>query len=513
MSRKLTVNMGLRYEFEVPRTELQDRYSYWDLNATSPISAPGYNLKGVVKFVDDKTASPFDINHNNFGPRLGFAYALNDKTAIRVGAGKFFLLSRATVSGHTGAAFNTDSAVPWSLDSGATRNATLSDPYPQGILTPPGRSLGDMTFIGLGVGTITRQTRNPEMYSWNLSIQRDIGWSSMVEINYTGSRGVHLYSPYTSLSPLAPVYWLGPNAQYTRAQLQAAVPNPFYGIITDPKAVNLNGKTIQQYRLLRNMPQYDGVSGSDPNAADSDYHGLQVKYEKRFSRGLTVLTHYTRSRMIDNASVTDGNLTWLGGTTSFQNPLDLSAERSLSQHDVAHRFVATGDWQLPFGRERRFASGVSRLVDAVIGGWEVSAFFTLQSGFPLQVAQSGGTLWNGTQRPNLIGDAATPGEIHDRLNNYFNQNAFSRPAPDTFGTAPRTLDIRGPRVNMLDAALIKNWRTKGGQRIELRIEAQNARNYPVFSDPATSYGASNFGVINGTKVGPRNVQLGFKYYF
>src|SRR5437870_2307977 len=142
MSRKLTVNMGLRYEFEVPRTELQNRYSYWDLNATSPISVPGYNLKGVVKFVDDKTLSPFDINHNNFGPRFGFAYALNDKTAIRAGAGKFYLLSRATVSGHTGAAFNTDAAVPWSLDSNATRNATLSDPYPQGILTPPGRSLG-----------------------------------------------------------------------------------------------------------------------------------------------------------------------------------------------------------------------------------------------------------------------------------------------------------------------------------------------------------------------------------
>src|SRR2546425_2838857 len=239
MSRKLTVNMGLRYEFEVPRTELQNRYSYWDLNAKSPISVPGNDLKGVVKFVDDTTPSPFDINHNNFGPRLGFAYALNDKTAIRAAAGKFFLLSRATVSGHTGAAFNTDAAVPWSLDSGATRNATLSNPYPQGILTPPGGSLGDMTFIGLGVGTITRQTRNPEIYSWNLSIQRDIGWSSMVEVNYTGSRGVHLYSPYTSLSPLDPTYWLGPNAKYTRAELQAAVhgkiPRIHLGIASLPR--------------------------------------------------------------------------------------------------------------------------------------------------------------------------------------------------------------------------------------------------------------------------------------
>ena len=513
ISRNVTVNMGLRYEYEVPRTEVLDRYSYWDLNAPSPISVPGYDLRGVMKFVDKETPSPFDTNYHNFGPRVGFAYALNEKTSIRAGAGRFFLLSRATVSGHTGAAFNTDAAVPWSLDSGATRNATLSDPYPQGILTPPGNSLGDMTFIGLGVGTVTRKTRNPEMYSWNLSLQREIGWSSMVEVNYTGSRGVHLYSPYTSLSPLDPTYWLGPNAQYTRAELQAAVPNPFYGIITDPKAVNLNGQTIQRYRLLRNMPQYDGVSGSDPNAADSIYHGLQLKYEKRFSKGVTVLTHYTWSKMIDNASVTDGNLTWLGGTTSFQNPLDLSMERSRSQHDVPHRFVATGDWQIPFGRDRHFGGGVNRLVDALIGGWELSALLTLQSGFPLQVNQSGGTLWNGTQRPNLIGDPATSGSIHDRLNNYFDPAAFSRPATDTFGTAPRTLNMRGPGVSILDAALIKSWRVQTSHRFEFRLEAQNVRNHPVFSDPATGYGASNFGVINGTKVGPRNVQLGFKYYF
>src|SRR5258708_25054501 len=142
VSRKLTLNLGLRYEFEIPRTEVLNRYSYWDLNAPSPISVPGYDLKGVMKFVDDKTRSPFDSDHNNFAPRVGFAYALNNKTSIRAGAGIFYVLSRATVSGHTGAAFNTDASVPWSLDSGATRNATLENPYPQGILAPPGSPLG-----------------------------------------------------------------------------------------------------------------------------------------------------------------------------------------------------------------------------------------------------------------------------------------------------------------------------------------------------------------------------------
>ena len=512
ISRKLTLNLGLRYEFEDPRTEVLDRYSYWDLNAKSPISVPGYNLKGVMKFVGGDTRSPFDRDMNNFAPRLGFAYALNNKTSVRAGAGIYYLLSRATVSGHTGAAFNTNANVPWSLDSGATRNASLSDPYPQGILTPPGSALGDSTFLGLGVGTITRQNRNPEMYSWNVSVQREVGWESVLEVNYTASRGVHLYSPYTSLSPLPLQYWYGPNAM-TRSQLQAQVPNPFYGVITDPKAVNLNGPTIQQYRLLRNMPQYDGVSGSDPNTADSFYHALQIKWEKRFSKGFNMLTHYTWSKMIDTASVTDGNLTWLGGSTSMQNPLDYNLERSLSQNDVPHRFVATGVYQLPFGKGKPFGSNIHRWADWAVGGWEVSGFFTLQSGFPLQVTQSGGTLWNGTQRPNLLSDPATSGDVHDRLSGYFNQAAFSRPAPDTFGTAARTLGIRGPAINTLDAALSKSFRVTERQRGEFRFEAQNVRNHPIFSDPPQSYGASNFGVISGTKVGARSVQLGFKYYF
>jgi hypothetical protein len=514
ITRKLTLNLGLRYEFEQPRTEVFNRYSYWDLNAPSPIKVPGYNLNGVMKFVGNgNPSSPFDTDRNNWAPRLGFAYALNDKTSIRAGAGLFYLLSRATVSGHTGAAFNTDATVPWSLDSGATQNATLLNPYPQGILTPPGSAQGDSTFLGLGVGTITRDNHNPQMYSWNLSIQREVGWNSLIEVNYTGSRGVHLYSPYTSLSPLDPMYWLGANAPYTRAQLQAQVTNPFYGIITDPKATNLNGKTIQFYRLLRNMPQYDGVSGSDPNAADSIYHAMQVKYEKRFSSGVTFLAHYTWSKMIDDVSVTDGNLTWLGGTTSLQDPLNFALERSLSQHDVAHRFVLTSDWQIPVGRGRHFARDVNRVVDGFIGGWEVSGFMTLQSGFPLQVSQNGGTLWNGTQRPSLIGDPASSGSIYDRLNGYYNQASFSRPAPDTLGTAPRTLNMRGPAVKSLDGALLKNWRTHESQYIQFRLEASNVLNHPVFSDPPSTYGASNFGVISGTKVGARSVQLGFKYYF
>jgi hypothetical protein len=517
VTRKLTINLGLRYEFDVPRYERYNRYSYWDLDAQSPISVPGYKTKGVFKFVDDNNPSPFDSDRSNWGPRLGFAYALNSKTSIRSGVGIFYSLSRATASGHTGSAFNTNSSVPWTLDSGATRNATLANPYPNDFTYPTGSTLGDKTFMGLGAGTVVRNTAiNPEMYSWNFSIQRDIGFDSIIEVNYTGSRSPHLYNPYTSLTPLDPSYWAQDSTgkvQYTRNQLQAQTPNPFYGVITDARATNLNGRTLQYYRLLRNMPQFDGASGTEPNTADAHYNSLQVKWEKRFSKGVTAMMHYTWSKMIDDISTTSGNLTWLGGTTSEQNPLNLAMEKALSANDIAHRWVATGDWQLPFGRGRQFGTNMNRGLNAILGGWELSGILMLQSGPPLQAVQSGGTLWNGTQRPNLIGDPHTSGSIYDRLSNYVNAAAFSRPVPDAFGSAPRLLNMRGPRVNTLDAALLKSWTVKEGKQLQFRMEATNVRNHPIFGQPDMNYGGSNFGRITGTKVGQRNAQASLKYIF
>lgn len=512
VTRRLTLNLGLRYEFDVPRWELQDRYSYWDLNAPAPFQIPGFlPLNGVLRFVGGDRRSDFKGDYNNFSPRLGFAYALDNKTSIRGAWALLYQLSRATVYGRPTAGFTSNSTPVFSLDSNATLYARLSNPYPDGMVLPPGRAQGDWTLIGLGVGTtVPDWNRNPEYYSWNFSVQREVGWQSLVEVNYTGSRGTHLFVPFTSLSPLDPQYWsLGRNA------LQAFVPNPFFGYIRDSRAVNLNRPTVQLFRLYRPMPHFDGTSSgtAEPPAGSSFYHALQLKWEKRMSHGLTFLGHYTWSKMIDDSSIGSGNYSWLGGSTAMQNPLNRKLEKSLSAHDIAHRAVLSGAYQLPFGKGKRFYGDASRLLDAFIGGWEISAFWLLQGGNPLQISQSGGVLWNGTQRPNLIGDPSTSGRMQDRLNNYFNPNAFSRPDPDTFGTAPRYLNYRGPGIRTIDAALLKNWTTKEGQRFEFRLEAVNATNTPVFGDPAASYGASNFGQITGTKVGPRNVQLGLKYYF
>ncbi|MGC8761342.1 MAG: hypothetical protein ACP5VC_15395 [Bryobacteraceae bacterium] len=215
-----------------------------------------------------------------------------------------------------------------------------------------------------------------------------------------------------------------------------------------------------------------------------------MKWDKRLSQGITFLGHHTWSRMIDDSTIGSGHYAWLGGSTAMQNPLNRRIEKSLSAHDIAHRAVLSGAYQLPFGKGKKFYGDANRLLDTFTGGWEVSAYWLLQGGNPLQVSLSGGVVWNGTRRPNLIGAPSTSGRMQDSLNNYFNPAAFSRPDPDTFGTAP-----------------LKNWTTKEGQRLQFRPEAANATNPPVFSDPAASYGASNFGQITATEVGSRNVKL------
>lgn len=512
ITRKLTINLGMRYDFDLPRTERYNRYSWFDPSAPSPLAGkvPGYpNLQGQFRFTDNDTRSPVDGDYNNWQPRIGFAYAADSKTAIRGAYGIQYTPSRGTIKGHLGQGFQTNSSPEFSRDGGLTQFASLSNPYPNGLTIPPGTSQGTATFLGLGVGTDTRPNQNPQYQLWNLSVQREIGFNTVMEVNYSGSKGTHLYfgGGTESLNRLDPVYWsLG------RTALNSAVPNPFNGIITNPQSA-LSGPTTQLQRLLRPYPQYTGVSGATPNIGNSIYHALQIRMEKRFSHGMTLLGHYTWAKLIDDASFSSGNVGWLGGTTSIQNYKNLRLERSLSSMDINHRAVITFDYQLPIGRGRKFGANLHRAADAVIGGWSISGLATISAGYPLVSGLQGGVLWEGTQRPNLIGDPATSGTVQERLNNYLNPAAFTRPAPDTFGNAPRTLKVRTPGVRALDLAVMKRFLIDEQRFFEFRAEAQNALNHPIFGTPNSTFGDTNFGRITGTAVDPRQMQLGLKFYF
>jgi hypothetical protein len=528
LTRKLTVNLGLRYDFDLPRTERYNQYSWFEFDAVSPIqgrvpasACPSCgDLRGQFMFTDENQRRPIDTDFNNIQPRIGIAYALNDSTAIRMGYGIFYTLSRATVKGHLGSGFQTGSNLEASRDGGLTQYASLSNPYPNGLNVPPGRTLGPATFLGLGIGTESRENRNPQYQQWNFSVQRALTGNSVVQVNYTGSKGTHLYfgGGVTNRNRLDQAYW-----GRGRTALNALVQNPFYGVITDPLS-RLSAPTVTLNTLLRPYPHYaGGVSGSARNIANSIYHGVQFQFEKRFSHGLAAMAHYTISKLIDDSSFSDGNVGWLGGVTDIQNPWDLRLERAVSAQDIPQRLVLTFSYQLPFGRGKWLGGGWSRPVDMLLGGWEVNGLMTFSSGFPLnsgsqfrEAPLQGATLWEGVQRPNLIGDPRLPGSVKDRLNRYLNEAAFSRPAPDTFGSAPRTLpNYRSPGIRNADLAIFKNVSFTERQYVQFRLEAFNFTNTATFATPHMQFGASNFGVIDtyaGGR-GPRELQVAIKYYF
>jgi hypothetical protein len=369
-----------------------------------------------------------------------------------------------------------------------------------------------LTFLGLGIGTETRPNSNPQYQSWNFSVQRELPAGSVVEVNYTGSKGTHLYfgGGVENQNRLDPSNW-----GQGRTALNTLVPNPFYGIVTDTKS-RLSQPTVTLNTLLRPYPQYaGGVSGSTPNIGNSIYHAVQFKYEKRYSHGLSFLAHYTISKLIDDSSFSSGNVSWLGGNTSVQNYKNLRLERSVSAMDIPQRLVMSFSYELPVGKGKALGGNMNRTANAVLGGWEVNGFITLSKGYPIAPALQGGTLWEGTQRPNLIGDPSTTGSVESRMNNYFNTAAFSRPAADTYGTAPRTLNYRTPGIKNADLSLLKTVKFTEMKRLQLRLETFNSTNTPTFGTPNSTFGDTNFGVISGyaNGRGPRELQVAVKFYY
>ncbi len=518
VTRRLTVNLGLRYDFDIPRTDRFDRLNWFDITAPSPIAdqvkAVFPNLKGVMKFVDNG-GTPFNGDWNNIQPRFGFAFALNNKTSIRSAYGVFYTTSRHTIKGEVGSAFGlVDSSVQWSRDGNLTQYATLANPWPAGLTFPPGRN--PLAFLGLGAGANFAQDDNPQYQQWNFSIQREVPGNGVVEVNYVGTKGTHLYfgtgDILSNLNTLDPIYWgLG------RTALNAQVPNPFLGVITNPVSA-LSLPTVQLNRLFRPFPQYSGTIGgyrATPNRGNSFYHALQIKYERRFSRGLSVIAHYTISKMISDSDVSGSDVDFIAGQSSIQDLKNLRNERSLSVFDIPQKAVVSFDYLLPVGRGRAVGKTMNRVLDGVIGGWELSSIITAQSGTPVVITQAASNLWQGNQRPNWVGDPSVAGSVSGKLNNYFNPAAFQTVGTDILGSAPRTQPYyRNPGLLNEDAVLSKNFNVTEHKYVQLRLEAYNVTNSPQWGKPNVSFSSTSFGQITSVVTNSaRQLQIGLKFYY
>jgi hypothetical protein len=508
---RLTINAGLRWEFEQPRTERYDRLATFDFDEPFPILVPDLpNLRGVLKFAgqNGEPRGQFDSTYGNFGPRLGLAYRLDNNTVIRTGYGIFYAPRFGTTGAQNFGMPGAQVTTPWvsSLD-GVTPVTTLDNPFPTGLLQAPD-TIVYRTQLGLGLLVMDRDNKsNIYNQQWNFTLQRQLPGEWLIEAGYAGNKGTRI--PVSiDFNQLDPRYQaLGPD-------LNRQVANPFFGIATTGI---LAQRTVAQSQLLRPFPQYTGITTNSPavaqNMGSSTYHSFVLRTEKRFAAGYNLLLTYTNSKLIDNGS---GRIF---GESAFvppiQNAYNLAAERSLSEGDISQRLVISHTLELPFGKGKRIAASAAPGLNLLIGGWSVSGAYTWNTGFPLALTSTGNTgVGSAVIRPNSTGGSAElSGAPQARLNRYFDVSQFTVPEAFTFGNVSRTLsDVRGPsRVNY-DLALQKSFLLREPVSLLFRAEAFNLTNTPYFLTPGEALGSQTFGVINAA-TGERQVQFSLKLLF
>lgn len=511
LSRKLTLNIGLRYGFDVPRTERYNRMESFDTTVASPIAAKvGLpNLVGGVQYVGVNGAGrqQYATDFIGFDPRFGFAYQLNSSLVVRGGYGIFHSPSLrsagATIGNYGFSASTTYTGSP----NGLTPSVYLSNPFPTGVNQPAGSSQGLLAGYGtLLSNPLTGDNRVGYTQNWDLDLQKQLPGNVLIDLAYVGNHGLHLNQAGET------DYNINQLTQQSLAlgtALQQSVPNPFFGIITTGP---LAAATVPRSLLVAPFPQYTTVQASYPTGGYTIYHAVQLKVEKRFSQGLNVLLSFTGQKLIDNYSIISN----VGNNSGIQNIYNPAGERSISSNDISKRLVVSGSYALPFGRGQRFGSHWNKPVNAVLGGWQTNGIATAQTGFPLAVTTTNSSSSGSTSlRPNNNGTSAKlSGPISLRLNGYLSAAVFSQPAPFTFGNTPRTLpDVSAPGNQNIDLSLFKNFQPIERVTLQFRAEAFNVLNQVVFGSPNVVLSSGQFGVISSQANSPRTIQFALKIIF
>jgi hypothetical protein len=317
-------------------------------------------------------------------------------------------------------------------------------------------------------------------------------------------------------------------ANYTTDQLNSLVPNPFQYLFSGPNAIfnqpdsRYNDPTIPLLNLLRPYPQFDGEFDGFPNfGANSRYDSMQVRFDKRSGKYITITGSYTLSRNTDDVSA--GNNSWVGWySVGAPQALDqLRNETTVSANNATNRLAAAFTAQVPIGRGLLIGGNMNRVLDAVIGGWSASTNFTIQSGQPVAIRMNIARLADGNQRPNVT--CSNPGtgvSYHDAaaalLNgaasgfSVFNPNCFADPGDQQLGNAPRYFgNLNSQGIHNVDIALRKQFNVQERAKIQLRLEAFNAFNVTRFDRANYSYGAGGFGQVTSLAAGwhARQVQV------
>jgi Carboxypeptidase regulatory-like domain/TonB dependent receptor len=516
---KLTLNLGVRWEYVAPWTERDNRLSYFNPTMNnSVLAAAGLNVPGNVSLVNtgnDPYRSNILPNWKQYSPRVGAAYQITPKTVFHAGYGIFWLPNDVgSAYAPSGDVLNTYTTPYLSTVLPGLPVTPINNPFPGGITLAPGRNPSYASDL-LGTGVTETLLHNPYGYAqqWNADLQRQLGNGFLIDVAYGGSKGVHLPIASPNLDQLPDQYLsLG-------SQLQQPVANPFYGLITTPGS-SLAAKTTTLGQLLLPYPEYTGVSYANEGIGNSSYESLQVKAEKRFSGGNSILVAYTHSKLISD---TDTLTTWLeaGGVAGYQDFNNLRLEKSLASFDTPDRLVISYVLDIPVGKGRKYLSNASGLVNAALGGWGVQGVTTIQSGFPLHLTENQGNINApnaGTQRPNVVPgcNASTSGSATSRLNDWFNTSCFVQPAPFTFGDESRNdPNLRAAGIANWDFSAFKSFAVapEGKANLQFRAEFFNIFNRVQFGFPGQAIGSSSAGVVTSQANLPRIIQFALKLSF
>ena len=504
VTRKLTLNLGLRWEYQTAPIERFNQQSFFDFNAVNPISSSlGYTVKGAVVFngVNGVRRGLYNPPGTDFSPRLGLAYQATSKLVVRGGFGTYYVPSYLGGGSTQGYGQGT----PWVAvqSNGFTPQSTLDNAFPTGLLPQTGNTLGALTNVGQSTGGTESNRPDPYMIQWMAGVQYALTGNDMVDVSYVATRGVHIEQGNMNFNQLSPTYLALGN------QLLQQVPNPFYGKIAS-SGCGLSSPTIAYGQLLRPYPEFCDVNIGQVNNSWSFYNALQVNYNHRWSSGLQMLASYTYSKFLDNTSGTNG---WAQtNSVPIRNYYNLAEEKSVDKGDITHSVVISYVYELPVGKGKKLGRNFNAFTNAVLGGWQITGVSTFKSGFPIGVV--GGvnntSSFGGNQRPDVVGD---PTLSHPTLQEWFNTSAFAQPAPFTFGNAPRFLStVRAPGLQQFDIGIQKWFYWREALKLQFRGELFNAFNRANFYAPDANFNDASFGTISAT-LPPRDVQFGLKLYW
>jgi hypothetical protein len=476
VSSKLAVNAGLRYELGTPQWEAHNYLTNFD---------PATNT--LLQAKDGSTYDRALVNpdRNNFAPRVGVAYSINDKTVLRSAFGVSYIHFNR-LGGENLLSFNGPHVVALDITQQPSQGLCVANESPTSCFrtTQAGYPTGynvpaNFNPLNTRVNYIPADNKTGNVQSWHITLQRELLPKLVVDVAYVANR-----SRNTMI--LGDINQARPNANGENTSLQARRP-------------------IAGYQFIQ--AAFDGGKG--------DYRALQVKVEHRYSHGFYLLNSFTWSRARDNAS---GHLETANGDNSRVNTADLDAEFGTSGYDEPLNNTTTIVWELPFGRGRKWATDMPAVLEAAVGGWRMTAINTMRSGLPVNLTYSPSSTFSvssaPTYRPNVVGDAYVTKSART-VNNYLDAAAVVVPTDSSqpFGNAPRN-SVRGPAIFTLDLGLHKEFELPVAKsRLELRVEAFNVLNRSNFNGPNGNRSSTSFGTITSLATSPRQVQLGAKVIF